>query len=388
MISSMKSQKSGSIWLPPLFGNIPTELKNQNRWLVWRGEKIPRDAKALNSFASSTDPKTWASFEQACTAYEEGGYEGVAFALAGDGIVGIDLDDCVVEGKPSEASMALMQTIGCEYIELSPSGTGLRGFGYVENPPHKGLGRTLKGLQVELYSTARYLTVTGHIVKAGPLVKLRGYCELHKQLGQIEFTEETEVIEETEAIDFNSSVDKGAVIKAEAFPLKTLPTGAGQRHRCIFLLARHLKIKFPTADVESMRVVLLEWHRQVLPFIRTKDFMESWLEFKYAWLNVKYSSGIMDTIIAGLGSLQDSNPGSVLGSSGEKLYWLCSELQAHEGKEPFFLSCHQAGRALQISHTYANNLLKEFCVLGLLVLTFKGVQGRASRYLLNKSPSA
>lgn len=34
-------------------------------------------------------PRTWATFDQAQTAYEEGGYSGVGFVLNGDGIVGV-----------------------------------------------------------------------------------------------------------------------------------------------------------------------------------------------------------------------------------------------------------------------------------------------------------
>ncbi len=375
------------LYLEPIFEQIPERLKALNRWIVWRGSKKPWDAKFPNSMASSIDPKTWASYEQAYIAYEEGGFEGVAFVLAGDGIVGIDLDDCVIDGKPSDESMALMQTIGCQYIELSPSRNGLRGFGYVQDPPRRGINRTLNGLGVELYSTARYLTVTGHALRAGPLALLHGYRELHQRLGGTEFTEETEVTEAKEDIDFYSSVGHAEFASDQTFPSESVPTGFGQRNKCLFFLARHLKSSHPGAEVEAMKGTVTEWHRQVLPNIRTKEFLETWLDFKSAWRNIKYPTGIMDKIVAGLEADQQPIPVTELGSTAEKLYNLCSKLQAQQGSEPFFLDCHTAGKAIGISHTFANNLLKEFCERGLLAQTFKGVRGRASRYLLKKFPS-
>lgn len=114
--------------MEPDFDAMPAQLRSVPRWVVWKGQKVPYCATAVNRKASSTDPDTWAGFNQAQTAYEEGGYAGVGFVLNGDGIVGIDLDKCVADGTPAQAAMAILDRIGCQYIELSPSGRGLRGF--------------------------------------------------------------------------------------------------------------------------------------------------------------------------------------------------------------------------------------------------------------------
>lgn len=367
-------------YLPPVFANIPTELIKCHRWVVWLGKKVPRDAKWLNSAASSIDPNTWSAFEQAQNAYEEGGFLGIGFVLNGDGIVGVDIDNCVVDGKPSAQALAVMESLGCQYVELSPSGNGLRSFGFVDNPPLIGRRRKFEGMQVELYATCQYLTLTGHVIQSGPLVQLTGFLKLYEQLN---FTEETEVKEETEAIDFCSSVACLDQVHGVAFPSDTIPTDIGQRNECIFKLARHLKLKYPNADVESMMEVMAQWHQQVLPAIRTKDFMESWAGFRRSWRNVKYPSGIMDKIVAEIDQEPPNNPGSAFGLQGARLYQLCSGLQSHQGAEPFFLSCRQAGKALQISHTFANDLLSEFCHMGFMTRTFRGTNKKASRYLMN-----
>ncbi len=160
----------------PDFSAMPDALCRIPRWVVWKGQKIPFCATRLNSPASVIDPDTWASFDQAQTAFEEGGYAGVGFVLNGDGLVGVDLDKCVHEGKPQLAALGLLERVGCEYIELSPSGTGLRGFGYGDNIT--GRRGQLDGINVELYASKRYLTVTGRPIVAGPLVPLKGFLEV------------------------------------------------------------------------------------------------------------------------------------------------------------------------------------------------------------------
>ncbi|MCS0612906.1 AAA family ATPase [Massilia kyonggiensis] len=169
----------------PQFDNIPEKLKNLARWLLWKAEsmnggkprKVPYCPTLLNVRGSSTDPNTWGTFAQAEAAFDEGGYTGIAFVLNGDGIVGIDIDQCMVNGQPSMSAMTLMQQLGVEYIEVSPSGTGLRGFGYAEKL-EKGVNGNLDGLKVELYSDRRLLTVTGRVLKSGPLVRLNGFADL------------------------------------------------------------------------------------------------------------------------------------------------------------------------------------------------------------------
>lgn len=144
--------------LAPNFSHIPAALRRVPRWVCHK-RKVPYDPAALCRKASVTDPSTWGTFDQAQTAYEEGNRDGVGLVLAGDGIVGVDLDHVVHDGVPDPAAMALLDRIGCEFIELSPSGTGLHGWGY--GPNIGGRRGKLDGVSVELYSQGRYLTMTG-----------------------------------------------------------------------------------------------------------------------------------------------------------------------------------------------------------------------------------
>ena len=115
--------------LQPKFELIPNELKVVPRW-VTSLKKVPYCSGSVNGKASSANPNTWSNFDLTQTAYEEGGRDGVGFVFNGDGIVGIDLDHCVVDGQPNEGALEILKQIGCGYVEYSQSGTGLHAFGY------------------------------------------------------------------------------------------------------------------------------------------------------------------------------------------------------------------------------------------------------------------
>lgn len=180
---------SRSEFLTPNFDSIPVALRNLNRWLVWRAEgppgtkptKVPYNPTLHNSRASVADPGTWGTFDQAMAAYEEGSYAGVAIVLDGSGLVGIDLDACVVSGVIDPAARIFLDSIGATYVELSPSGTGLRAFGFAENLT-SGLNSVYNGLKVEMYSKGRYLTITGRYVEGGPVGPFIGFSEVAERI--------------------------------------------------------------------------------------------------------------------------------------------------------------------------------------------------------------
>lgn len=160
------------------YNNIPQELKDLDRWVVWRDGKIPYDAKYANSRASSTNPDTWASFEAATTAYEECNQAlGVGFVLNGDGLCGIDIDHCIQDGEIDPSALQLLDHLGTSYVSISPSGTGLRAFGYA-TPLLQGVKGTYEGLAIELYSSQRYLTITDNVIRIAPLSQLQHFDSL------------------------------------------------------------------------------------------------------------------------------------------------------------------------------------------------------------------
>lgn len=170
-------------YLAPQFDAIPAELRKLPRWVTWaaiakageKDKKVPFSPGRPNSHASSTDKTTWGSFQQAEAAYLDGGRTGVGIVLNGDGLVGIDIDHCVKDGVPSPEALVLLGKLGATYIEISPSGTGLRAIGYGEQLD-AGVNGSLDGLKAEFYSTGRYLTLTGKTIKAGPLAPFKDFA--------------------------------------------------------------------------------------------------------------------------------------------------------------------------------------------------------------------
>ena len=110
---------------PPILRieSIPKSLRVERRWVIWhyvwseskgKWDKPPYIATAPSQNASSTDPGTWRSFNDAVASYEDGKCDGIGFVL-GDGWVGFDADTEAPE------YVLLLST----YTERSPSGRGI-----------------------------------------------------------------------------------------------------------------------------------------------------------------------------------------------------------------------------------------------------------------------
>lgn len=149
---------------------VPQELRQLKRWVMWRyvsrrkpdgsqvWAKLPMtvDGKA----ASSTDARTWTTFDDVADALILGGFDGIGVVL-GDGWHGIDLDECrdPVLGELTDLAQEFLSRVA-GYAEVSPSGTGLKLIGRT----NLDASRTKKEAGVECYVDSRYFTVTGHTI--------------------------------------------------------------------------------------------------------------------------------------------------------------------------------------------------------------------------------
>lgn len=158
-----------------LRNNVPEAVK-QCRFCCWRREfrkgklaKVPYNP--ITGRKAQTDhPDTFASFDEALTAYtKERKYNGVGI-LVGEGICAVDIDDCINEdGTLNELAASVLGQLKDCYFEVSPSGTGLRGFFKVSEPYDKDRYYIKHG-DLELYipgMTNRFVTVTGDVYRDG-----------------------------------------------------------------------------------------------------------------------------------------------------------------------------------------------------------------------------
>jgi hypothetical protein len=142
------------------------ELKRINQWVAFRlPDKIPINPHTGRN-ASTDNPATWGTYEQAVQRAQTDGLTGVGFVLSeDDDLTGYDFDKCrnKITGHIDPWARRILN-LADTYSEISPSGTGIRMFargklaGAIKYAPAR----------VEAYSHGRFLTVTGNWVEGTP----------------------------------------------------------------------------------------------------------------------------------------------------------------------------------------------------------------------------
>lgn len=141
------------------FEKIPTELKEQKRWVLWK-KKITDNGKttkipvcAYSGYgAKSNDSSTWATFEEASAKIRYYNCEGLGFML-GNGYFGVDIDH---ELENEELINKFINTLK-SYTELSQSGQGI----HIICKGNLPNGARRKG-NIEMYDSARFFVMTGN----------------------------------------------------------------------------------------------------------------------------------------------------------------------------------------------------------------------------------
>lgn len=372
--------------LKVIFDNIPNKLQKIPRWVICKADKAPMQAHGVAKKINLKDESSWSTFSQAENRYNQGGFFGVGIVLNGDGLVGVDIDNCVTNGVPSKASLVVMEAIGCSYIELSPSGTGLRGFGYSKAP--EGAVGIFMGIQVELYMDKRYLTVTGHSLGNAELGEAPGFeqavSEIKGHRGRIASISSDSSIPSVTSVPSVSSVTSVSSVALIPIPDRLIPTSEGTRHRLLFQLARWAKGMFPGATFDQLKMLAYQWYLKALPNIETKDFGITLAEFVNALSNVKYPAGaLLDEITNDLPSAPVNSPAfDQFGPKGNLLLQICLALNKTTGAEPFFLTSRAAGYCLGLHHTNAASLLKAFVNVGALEIVTAHTTTKGTRYRL------
>lgn len=155
-----------------MFQNIPQEMRNYAQFVVWRYEdvdsnkptKVPYSPK-LGTLASVTDPSTWGSFDDAMQALSKSNwFSGIGFVLTeNDPYAFIDLDDTKGDQSATDKQLRIYQEFD-SYAEKSPSGKGLHII--VKGKLESGRRRS----NIEIYSSQRYMTMTGDVYRNKPIV--------------------------------------------------------------------------------------------------------------------------------------------------------------------------------------------------------------------------
>src|SRR5262245_11557882 len=158
--------------LPPALA----PLIERPQWCVWRWtqrpdgswQKPPFLALQPDRHASTNDPDTWTDYPTALAAVQAGHADGITYILTKDDPFGaIDLDHCRDKLCSIDVwAQNFMQAAVNTYQEVTPSGEGVRIWGFADGDPlSRKFTLEIAGKQIaaELFrSTNKALTITGY----------------------------------------------------------------------------------------------------------------------------------------------------------------------------------------------------------------------------------
>lgn len=174
---------------------IPAELKTRRQWVMWRwatreGEDKPTkppyktSSRFLNRGTAKNDtPSTWTTFEEVYaqplsdtpnfgTKPNDGRdpgpecgklFSGIGYVFSeSDPYTGIDLDNCLKpDGTPKRWAKPIIDKLRLvAYLEVSPSGTGMKAWTNAELPVGAKHRAIVGDGEIEIYDRGRYFTIT------------------------------------------------------------------------------------------------------------------------------------------------------------------------------------------------------------------------------------
>src|SRR5216684_9107393 len=143
--------------------NAPKELRAVKRWVNWNWEndkngnptKVPYQTNGRK--ASSTEPRTWNTFDAVDAAARNGNFTGRIGFVLGDGWAGVDFDECRKPDNGDTEPWVLNEIAKLDsYAEVSPSLTGWHVLVKGKLPTD---GR--KRHRVEMFDSGKFFTLTG-----------------------------------------------------------------------------------------------------------------------------------------------------------------------------------------------------------------------------------
>lgn len=157
--------------------NIPDFMKAERRWVGFKlfnksGQEKPAKIPINphnGASASSTDPNTHGTFEEALAAMLKYGLNGIGFVL-GNGWMGIDIDHAIEDGVIKPAARKIDEAFSFAYSEKSISGTGLHYYFIGSKGEYTQFCKIADfdnhGSDLEIYDEGRYFVVSGDALRA------------------------------------------------------------------------------------------------------------------------------------------------------------------------------------------------------------------------------
>ena len=375
---------------------IPAVLRDRPQWVGFkirpqkRGKlkKTPYIADAPGTKAKSDTPETWRPFSVAVDALKMGHFDCIAYCLNGKGLVGIDLDDCVVDGEVNAFASDVIRQAG-SYAEYSASGTGVHILVRGELP---GTGKKFKAgdNDVELYSRKRFWICTGRQLPYTPESIEEGQAVvdwLLRESGKLTEKDQrkAEAISSASLCPSLSFSVKYREMTVEQVIRATLPSRPGERNDCVLKLARGLRFNanLTGSTKRDLKTIVRRWHKAALPNIDTKDFASSWADFLHAWDRAKMPLGV-DLASEAWGRLPETVSGTVIDDYDSppvrRLVALLRELVLVTGSRVIWLSTRKGGELLGVSRETVSKWLNMLVADEVLEKVTPGNAYRSTRY--------
>jgi putative DNA primase/helicase len=163
---------------PPMYLDLPDELKTRDNWVCFRHETKPNDETQNAPYcvdtidgkrhAKSNDSSTWSPFDGAVRASinPARNFDGISFMLLGTPYLGFDFDSVVQNQILDPFVASILRLMGDPYAEISYSDAGLRVLvECAKLPKPKKTIFKEAGHGVEIYHgewAAKALTITGN----------------------------------------------------------------------------------------------------------------------------------------------------------------------------------------------------------------------------------
>lgn len=197
---------------------VPVELTTYNQWVVWKyatteqGKftKLPYCSRT-GQLASVADPSTWSDYQSSVVAMQSGHYSGLGFVLSqSDPFCFIDLDD--PDGNPeiTDKQIKIADSFN-SYSERSPSGKGLHIICRANIPGGRRKNK------IEIYSSFRYMTITGMTFKDAPIADCQQYADMlwhelsdgKSSVDELQITERVQTMSDEQLYDMASNAENG-----------------------------------------------------------------------------------------------------------------------------------------------------------------------------------
>ena len=154
----------------------PADLTELPNWVLWRyekrGDKRTKVPYSTSGNAASTiNPLEWGTFEEVFDYYASHSrqYSGMGVVFDGQGMCGVDLDDCLDEaGEVKAWAQPIISKFSDTYMERSPSGTGVKIWCRAKLPG-AGVSEDYGDGCIEIYDRSRYFAFTGDTFRGAPL---------------------------------------------------------------------------------------------------------------------------------------------------------------------------------------------------------------------------